>query len=177
MARFVITALAAGAVMWLFGFILYGVLFNVGWATAPEATQLAIQQALKALPHSGSYYIPVGESKGLMDAFVAGPVAQISYNTSGFPIVDTVTFIAGFVQFSVVAAMIGWLLAAVPLGLAGRMKVVIGLAAIAVVYIHLSDPIWYHSDWRNPLYKSFADVVILCGGGFVMARWALRRAS
>lgn len=175
--RFVITSLAAGAVMWLLGFVLYGVLFGVGWASAPEATQLAIQQALKALPHSGSYYIPTGESPAMMNAFAAGPVAQISYNSSGFPVVDTVTFIAGFVQFSVVAAMIGWLLSALPLGLAGRLKVVIGLAAIAVVYIHLSDPIWYHSDWRNPLYKSFADLIILTAGGFVMARWALRRAT
>ncbi len=171
--RFAITSLAAGAVMWLLGFILYGLLFNIGWASAPEATQLAIQQALKALPHSGSYFIPTGDTPAMMNAFVAGPVAQISYNSAGFPMVDTVTFIAGFVQFSIVAAMIGWLLSALPAP--ARLRVVIGMAAIAVVYIHFSDPIWYHSDWRNPLYKSFADVIILTAGGFVMARWALRR--
>ncbi len=177
MQRLLIGALAAGAVMWLLGFVLYGLLFNVGWSQAPEATQIAIQSALKALPGSGTYYIPVGETPGLMAAFTKGPVAQISYNASGFPAVDTTVFIAGYIQFVVVAAMIGWLLAGLGQANFGAgLRVVCGLAAIAVVYIHLADPIWYHADWRNPLYKTVCDFIILSAGGLVMARWFVRRA-
>lgn len=179
MGRLAIGALAAGAVMWLLGFVLYGVLFDVGWSTAPEATQLALQQALKALPASGSYYIPTGQTPAMMAAFQAGPVAQIHYNAHGFPAFDGVTFAAGFVQFAAVAAMIGWLLGGLgerAASFAARARVVCGMAAIAVVYIHFADPIWYHADWRNPLYKSLCDFIILSAGGLVMARWFVRRA-
>ncbi len=178
MGRLAIGALAAGAAMWLLGFVLYGLLFDVGWSHAPEATQLAVQAALKALPGSGAYYIPVGETPAMMGAFEKGPVAQVFYNASGYPAVDPTVFIAGYVQFAVVAAMIGWLLTGLGMAsFAARARVVCGMAAIAVVYIHIADPIWYHADWRNPLYKTVCDFIILSAGGLVMARWFVRRAA
>ena len=178
MGRLVIGALAGGAVMWVLGFVLYGVLFDVGWSSAPEATQLAVQQALKSLPGSGTYFVPIGETKTMLDAYAAGPIAQISYNAGGFPPFSPTVFIAGFVQFTVVAAMIGWLLLGTGLATFGaRARVVCGMAAIAVVYIHLADPIWYHADWRNPLYKTLADFIILSAGGLVVARWFVPRVA
>ncbi|QXQ04750.1 hypothetical protein KX816_10520 [Sphingosinicellaceae bacterium] len=177
--RFVIGSLVAGAVMWLLGFVFYGLLFDVGWATAPEATQLAIQSALKALPHTGSYAIPMGETPAMMAAHASGPIAQVVYNARGYPMVDPATFIGGFVQFAVVAAMLGWLLHGLGarVDFIGQARVVIGLAAVAVVYIHLADPVWYHADWRNAVFKSVADLVILSAGGLVMARWFVTRRS
>ena len=179
MRRLAAGALAAGALMWLLGFVLYGLLFDVGWSSAPEATQLAVQAALKTLPGSGTYFVPVGETPAMMAAFARGPVAQISYNANGFPALDTTVFIAGFFQFTVVAAMIGWLLGGLGervTGFGARARVVCGMAAIAVVYIHIADPIWYHADWRNPLYKTACDFIILSAGGLVMARWFVRRS-
>ncbi len=175
--RFAIGSLVAGAAMWMLGFVFYGVLFSVGYATAPDATQLAIQSALKALPGSGTYYIPTGESPAIMKAFEAGPLAQVSYNAHGAPFFDLSTFVAGYIQFTVVAAMIGLLLRGLNgrIDLLGQFRIVLGLAAVAVVYIHLADPIWYHSDWRNPVYKSVADFVILSAGGLIMARWFVRQ--
>ncbi len=178
--RLLVGSLLAGAAMWILGFVFYGLLFNVGWATAPEATQLAIQSALKALPGTGTYVVPSGETQSMMDAYAAGPVAQIAYNAGGFPMLDPVTFIAGYVQFAVVAAMIGWLLSALGdrIDVIGRIRVVLGMAAVAVVYIHFANPIWYHGDWRNALFKSVADFVILGTGGMIMARWsAMRRKT
>ena len=175
--RFVIGSLVAGAAMWILGFVFYGLLFNVGWATAPEATQLALQSALKALPGSGTYIIPMGETKTMLDAYAAGPVAQVNYSARGYDPLSLLVFVGGFVQFSVVAAMIGWLLGALGsrVDLIGRFRVVLGMAAVAVVYIHLADPIWYHGDVRNAVFKSVADFVILSAGGLVMARWFVRR--
>ena len=177
--RFVIGSLVAGAAMWVLGFVFYGVLFGVGYSTAPEATQLAIQAALKALPESGTYYIPTGATSAMMKAYAAGPVAQVSYNASGFSMVDTVSFIAGYVQFAVVAAMLGWLAGGLGerASFGTRARVICGAAAVAVVYIHLADPIWYHSAWRNPVYKAVADFVIMAAGGLIMARWFLRRPA
>ena len=177
--RFVIGSVVAGAIMWLLGFVFYGLLIDYGWATAPEATQLAIQSALKALPHSGTYAIPMGETPALLKALATGPVAQISYTASGSAPIDTTTLVGGFIQFAVVAAMLGWLLRGLGerVDFLGQARVVFGLAAVAVVYIHFADPIWYHSDWRNPLFKSVADFVILSTGGLIMARWFTPRRS
>ncbi len=177
--RFVVGSLAAGAAMWLLGFVFYGIFFSVGYATAPDATQLAIQSALKELPGSGAYYIPTGESPAMMKAFEAGPLAQVSYTVSGAPFFDLSTFVAGYIQFSIVAAMLGMLLRGLNgrIDFLGQIRIVLGLAAVAVVYIHLADPIWYHSDWRNPVYKSVADFVILSAGGLIMARWFVARRT
>ncbi len=175
--RLVVGALVAGAVMWVLGFILYGIFFGMGYASAPEATQLAIQAALKALPGSGTYIVPMGETPAMMQAYAAGPVAQVSYNASGFPMADWRVFAGGYVQFAVVAAMLGLLLQGLGSRVdgIGRARVVIGLAAIAVVYIHFADPIWLHGDWKHALWTSFADVVILGTGGLIMARWFVPR--
>ena len=175
--RLIVGALVAGAAMWVLGFVLYGVFFGMGYGSAPDATQLAIQTALKALPASGTYLIPVGDTPALARAYAAGPVAQISYNAGGFPMADWRVFVGGYVQFAVVAAMLGLLLR----GLGdrvdglGRARVVIGLAAIAVVYIHFADPIWLHGDWKHALWTSFADMVVLGTGGLIMARWFVAR--
>ncbi len=177
--RFAIGSLVAGAAMWILGFVFYGLLYSVGYATAPEATQLALQSALKALPGSGTYFIPTGGTPAMVKAFEAGPVAAISYNAHGFPFFDGVVFVAGYVQFTVVAAMLGLLLRGLNgrIDFLGQIRIILGLAAIAVVYIHLADPVWYHSDWRNPVYKSVADFVILSAGGLIMARWFVRRRA
>jgi|GEM_PF-2378037 len=178
--RLVIFSLAAATAMWVLGFVFYGLLFDVGWATAPEATQLAIQSALKALPHSGTYVVPMGESPAMMQAYAAGPVAQISYNSGGFPMADPAVFVGGFVQFFVVALMIGWLLSGLGdrVDVIGRVRVVLALAAVAAVYIDLADPIWMRGDWRHALFTAGVDFLILGTGGLIMARWfVLRRVS
>lgn len=177
--RLVIFSLAAGVAMWLLGFVLYSLMFNMGWSTAPEATQLAIQEALRALPGSGTYVIPTGETPAMLEAYAAGPIAQVNYSAVGYPAFSPMVLLGGLFQFAVVAAMIGWLLDGTSkrLDLVGRIRLVLGMAAVAVVYIHLADPIWYHGDWRNALYKSFADFIILGTGGLIMARWYVLRRS
>ena len=139
--RLIMFSAAAGAAMWILGFIFYGLLFNLGWATAPEATQLAVQSALRALPGTGTYVIPMGETKAMLDAYAAGPVAEISYNSRGYAPFDPVTFVAGFFQFAVVAAMIGWILSALGdrVDVIGRVRVVLGLAAVAAVVTRASQ--------------------------------------
>ena len=173
--RLIIGGVVAGIAMWFLGYVFYGVLFGYGWSVAPEATSLAIQAALKALPHSGQYIIPRGDTPAAIAAYQAGPIAEISYNTQGFPMLDPVSLTGGLFQFVVVAAMVGLLLQGLgQRGFGERARVVIGLAAVAVVYIHFASPIWYHGGWRHALFLSVADFVILTAGGLVMARWFVR---
>lgn len=177
--RLVVFSLAAGAAMWVLGFVFYGLLFHFGWSTAPEATQLALHEALKALPGTGTYVVPTPETPALVAAHIAGPTAQISYNATGSPVADPVIFVGGFFQFTVVAALIGWLIAGLGnrIDIIGRIRVVLALAAIAVVFLDLSDAIWMRADWQHAIYTAVADFIILATGGLIMARWYVSRRS
>ena len=178
MGRLVIGSLVAAVAMFLLGFVFYGLLINLGWSTAPEATQLALQQALKALPHSGVYAIPSGETPTMMAAFQAGPIAQVSYNSGGYSMADPVIFAAGYVHMAVSVFLVGlllWNLRDRLVTFAERAQVVIAVAAIFSVYIHMAAPIWYHGDWRNALYLCLADTVIYVVGGLIIVRWFLPR--
>lgn len=180
MGKLVIGSLVAAIAMFLLGFVFYGVLMHLGWSTAPEATQLAVQEALKALPGTGTYAIPGGESPAMIAAYAAGPVAQIQYNAGGFPMMDPAVFAGGYVHMAVSVFLVGlllWNLRDRLVSFAERAQVVIAVAAIFCVYIHLAGPIWYHTDWRNALYKVVADMIIYVTGGLILARWFVPRAT
>lgn len=176
MLRLLVGTLPAAAVMFLLGFVFYGTpLQMLGWTKAPLATQLAVQQALKALPESGTYVIPSGDTPGATTAYGNGPVAQIQYNSGGFAMVDPKVFAGGFVQMAVSVFLLGCILlttAATSFG--ARVRLVSGVAATAVVYLHLAGPVWYHTDWRNAVYTAVADFIVLTAGGMVLARWFIR---
>ncbi len=178
MGKLVIGSLVAAVVMFLLGFVFYGLLMHLGWSTAPEATQLAVQEALKALPGSGVYTIPAEGSDALAAATAAGPVAQISYHAGGVKMVDPVIFAGGYVHMAVSVFLVGlllWNLRDRVATFAERAQVVVAIAAIFSVYIHLAAPIWYHGDWRNALYLCLADTVIYVAGGLIVAKWFLPR--
>lgn len=177
--RLVIFSLAAGAAMWILGFVFYGLLSHLGWSAAPEATQLALHEALKALPGNGTYVVPAPDTPALVAAYQAGPIAQITYHAAGGPVADPLVFVGGFFQFTLVAALIGWLIAGLGnrIDIIGRIRVVLGLAAIAVVFLDLSDAIWMRGDWQHAIYTAVADFIILGTGGLIMARWYVNRRS
>jgi hypothetical protein len=175
MQRLIVGGLVAGIVMWLLGYVFYGLLFGYGWASAPESVNLAIQSALKALPGSGQYIVPGGDTPAMVAAYQAGPIAEISYNVKGFAMFDPASMFGGLFHFIVVATMVGLLIRNLgSRGFGDRARVVVGLAATAVVYIHLAGPIWYHGIWRHALFLTVADFVILTAGGLIMARWFVR---
>ena len=173
MRQLIVGSLAAALAMFMLGFVFYGTpVQNLGWRTATPATQSAIQQALKALPETGTYVIPSGETPEAMAAYAAGPIAQIQYNGGGFAMMDPVSFAGGYVQMAVSVFLVGCVLrTAVVSVFATRARLVLGIAATAVVYLHFAGPVWYHTDWRNALYVAVADFVILGTGGLILARW------
>ena len=124
MLRLLVGTLPAAVVMFLLGFVFYGTpLQMLGWTKAPLATQLAVQQALKALPQSGTYVIPSGDTPGATAAYGNGPVAQIQYNSGGFAMVDPGVFAGGFVQMAVSVFLLGCvLLTAAPASFAGSTE-------------------------------------------------------
>lgn len=179
MPRLMIGSLVAAIAMFMLGFVFYGTpLFNLGWVEAAPEAQASIQAALRVLPRTGTYVIPSGETPAAIAAYAAGPVAQIAYNERGFAMVDPGSLAGGYVHMAVSVFLLGCVLLTVPATFfAARARLVIGVAAVAVVYLHIAGPVWYHTDWRNALYKAVADFVVLTAGGLIVARWFVRRAG
>ena len=179
MGRLVIGSVLAGIVMFVLGFVFYVQLFYLGWSVAPESTQLAIQAALKALPHTGVYAIPMGETPSMVAAANAGPVAQVNYNSGGYPLFDPAMMIGGYIHLTVsvfLAGLLLWNLRDRVVTFGERARVLVAVVAIFDVYVHLAAPIWYRGDWRNALYVIVADAIVYLVGGLIVARWFLPRA-
>ena len=85
MGRLVIGSVVAAVAMFILGFIFYATpLMKLGQADAPVATQLAVQEALKMLPKSGTYFIPFSATDAsIMAAHEAGPTAVVKVNMTG----------------------------------------------------------------------------------------------
>ncbi len=175
MIRVLIGSLMGAIVMFLIGFLAYGTpLMRLGFAQATDAVQIDVQTALKALPGTGTYVIPSGESAATTAAFANGPVATINYNAGGFAMVDPQVMLTGFIHMFITALLLGLML----WGVRGRVpdfpsraRLVIGMALVAVVFTNLADPIWLHHDWRHAIYVAAVNFISLCAAGHILARW------
>jgi hypothetical protein len=182
MGRLLIGSVVAAVAMFLLGFVFYATpLMNLAQADAPAETQLAVQEALKALPRSGTYFIPLSETdQALMAAHQAGPTALIKVNMTGAPQMDPAVFAFGWLHMAVSALLLGLLLWAVRdrvSDFAGRMRLVVWVALVMAVFTRLGEPIWYRSDWANALYVGVADLLTIVVAGFVIARWFMPKAA
>ena len=175
MLRVLTGSLIGAVVMFLIGFLAYGTpLMRLGYGQATDAVQLDVQAALKALPGTGTYVIPSGDSAATTAAFANGPIATINYNAGGFAMVDPQVMLTGFIHMFITALLLGLTLwgvrGRIP-DFASRARLVIGMALVAVVFINLSEPIWFHHDWRNALYVGAVNFISLCAAGYILARW------
>ena len=55
----------------------------------------------------------------------------------------------------------------------GRVVVVACFAGAASSLTILTDPIFLHQDWAYAIFSFVGSVLILCVGGWVLARWFL----
>jgi len=175
MLRVLIGSILAAVAMFLIGFIAYGTpLMKLGYATATPAVQLDVQAALKALPGTGTYVIPAGETTETTAAFANGPVAVIGYNAGGFAMVDGTVMLTGFIHMLLTCLLIGAVLYGVRRRIPDsgeRLKLVFGIAAIGAIFINLASPIWFHTDWRNALYLGGVNFISLAVAGVILAKW------
>lgn len=175
MIRLVLGSFVAALAMFLIGFVVYGTpLMQVGFASAPEAVQLDIQTALKALPGSGAYVLPSPSTPALTAAFAAGPVAVIHYNASGFAAFDKAQMLTGYGHMLISATLLNlalWGIRGRIPDFAGRARLVIGMALAMVVFTNLSDPVWFHQDWRSAIFVATSNFVSLVVAGCILARW------
>lgn len=180
MGRLLVGSLVAAVAMFLIGFVFFGTpLFSNAYKTAPFETQMAVQEALKALPASGTYFIPMGEDEAAMAAHRAGPTAMLRVNLAGSEMMDPMVMVKGFVHMVVSAFLLGLLLLRVApkiWNFGERMAVVVLASLAVVVFVRLGEPIWFGADWPFTLYVAVTDLISLVVAGFILAKWFLPKS-
>jgi hypothetical protein len=167
MRSLLVGSLAAAVVMFVLGFIFFGLLFPMALAPLPVEAGAALQGALGGqLTASGSYMVPMEEA-----AWMKGPSALIHFTAAGEVPAMPVAMALGFVHMVISALIIGTALKAVGGDFARQSRVLLWFGLAAAFYMHLGDPIWYGYGWRLPLFVFAADGLMFVAGGLVLARW------
>lgn len=180
MGRLLVGSLVAAVAMFLIGFVFYGTpLFSNAYKTAPFETQMTVQEAMKGLPASGTYFIPTGVDEAAMTAHRAGPTAMLRVNLQGSEMVDPMAMVKGFVHMAVSAFLLGLLLLRVApkiWNFGERMAIVVTASLAIVVFVRLGEPIWFGGDWTFTLYVAVVDLISLSAAGFILAKWFLPKS-
>jgi hypothetical protein len=176
MFRTVIGGLLGGLALYLIGFVFWGTpLASLAFSRVDEATNAAVQVALaQGLTQSGSgvYAIPSPASSEGTILYGRGPVAQVIFNTGGFPVVDGTSLIAGLALALATGLLIAFALRAVPGNALSRSWTALLFSLGIVLWIHLGQPIFNHAPWGFFLYSAFAEFLGLAAAGLIAARWA-----
>lgn len=160
-------SIAAAVVMYVLGFVFFGLLGDLAFDPLDPANAAAIQDTLgSSLAHTGTYLVPHDEA-----AWRTGPGAMVSFVIAGGAPGAAAAMIGGFAHILVSAALIGLGVKAVGGDFARRSRAVLWLGIAAAVMMHLGDPVWMGFGWRYSLYACVADAVMFVAGGLVLARW------
>lgn len=175
MIRTVLGGLLGGIALFLTGFVFWGTpLSNIAISDVPEQASANLQAAMaQALTQSGTgvYVVPSPTTAAGTVLYGRGPVAQVFFNTAGYPVTDQSALIAGFILSLVVGVLIALALRAAATDFAGRVKLTVLFAFAAVLWMHIGQPVFNHAPWGYFLYLAFSDFVGLVAAGLIAARW------
>lgn len=178
MVRTVIGGLVGGIIIFVMGFIFWGSpLGNIPFSSTGHPQAAAVHTAMaQNLTQSGSgtYLIPDPRTREGASLYTDGPVATVSYNTSGFAPEDMSMMLPGFVLAAVAGLLIAFGLAAVGGGgrsFANVARLVVLFTLGFTAWECLTNPIFMHADWRFWIYSFFAESVSFILAGLAIARW------
>lgn len=174
MIRLIFGGLLGGCALFLTGFIFWGtplsaLAFNRADAPASANLQAAMAQALNPTG-TGVYIIPDPATADGTILYGRGPVAQILYNSTGFPVTDGSALIGGFILSLVVGLLIALALSWVALNFAARARVALLFAGAATLWMHIGQAVFNHAPWGYILYLGFSDFVGLAIAGLIVAK-------
>jgi hypothetical protein len=160
-------SLAAAVLMFLLGFIFFGLLFPMALSPLGADASAALQGALGShLANPGTYMVPIDK-----EAWMAGPSAMINFTPAGGVPKEMVAMAEGFIHMYLTALLIGVALLAVGGDAARRTRIVMWFGLAAAFFMHLGDPIWFGFGWKMSGFVFVADGVMFIAGGLVLARW------
>lgn len=175
MIRSIFGGLAGGVALFLIGFVFWGTpLSNLAFSdTDPQSSanlQASLAQALTA-SGTGVYNIPSPATSEGTTLYGKGPVAQVYFNTDGFPVVDGGSMIAGFILSLIVGVLIAVALRSMAGDFAARSRLTIVFSGAAVLWMHLGQPVFNHAPWGYFIYLAISDFIGLTAAGLIAARW------
>jgi hypothetical protein len=182
MIRMVVGSLVAGVVMFVWGWLYWGVLVM---ALGPfgkldaEAESTFVQAARDALPASGIYYVPdpsaTMDGQGAQEAWVekhkAGPLMEVFYIAEGRDPMAPFMFVAGFLHMVLIAFLL-----ALGMRKGGgcmrkfgcRVGLAFFVAVVAATWVDGGEIIWFFHPprWEGIQWVYHASGLLL-GGIFV----------
>ncbi|SFR81442.1 hypothetical protein [Sphingomonas jatrophae] len=179
-----IGGVAGGLVLYLVGFIFWGTpLSALAYSSIDDAGSASLRAALAqtlTASGTGTYIIPNPATDQGTVLFGQGPIATVHFNTSGFPVIDTSSLVAGLF----LALFTGVLIAAALRVIAPRVTDFPSRARVAVLfalaislYLDLGQPILNHYGPGYFIYTFLGDFLGLAAAGLVIARFFLPRAA
>ncbi|MCP1469384.1 hypothetical protein J3E64_001059 [Sphingobium sp. OAS761] len=179
MVRTLIGGLLGGFAMFIIGFLFWGTpLSALALSRADGQASANLQAAMaQALTPGGTgvYFIPDPSTAEGTVLFGKGPVAQIFYNSSGFPVTDGAALIGGLILALAVGIIIALALGFVAGGLAARVRATLLFALAAVLWLHVGQAVFNHAPWGYILYLAFSDFVALVAAGLIAAKLMEKR--
>lgn len=181
MVRALIGGLLGGLAMFITGFIFWDTpLSALALSRTDEQASANLQAAMaQALTSTGTgvYVIPDPATAQGTILYGKGPVAQIFYNESGFPVMDSGALIGGLILALIVGVVIALALRFVTTGFADRARATILFALAAVLWLHIGQAVFNHAPWGYILYLAFSDFVALALAGLIAAKLMETRAE
>jgi len=182
MGRVIIGSVVAAIAMAAIGFIFFATpLARIGFSSLDNLQAAAVQQSLAAnIPGTGTYSVPRPDTPEQTVMFGQGPIATIHYNVGGFSGFDPASLLGGLVLQFVVALLIGTALIGIDRRVpdfASRARLVVLFAIAASAFMRLSEPVYFHHDWRHFIYLFVVNSIVLSSGGLIVARWFLPHAD
>jgi len=174
MIRTLLGGLLGGLALFLTGFVFWGTpLANIAYSHADPVVSTNLQAALaQGLTQTGTgvYLIPSTTTSEGTILFGKGPIAQVLFNTNGYPSLDMNALIGGLILALVVGVIFALALRFVAGDTATRIRATIAFAMAAVLWLHVGQPIFNHAPWRYFLYLAFSDFVGLVLAGIIAAK-------
>lgn len=175
MFRTVFGGLLGGFALFLTSFVFWGTpLANIAYSTADAQASTNLQAALaQSLTPTGTgvYLIPSTTTKEGTILYGKGPIAQVNFNTSGFPSLDSEALIGGLILALVVGVLIALGLRLVASDAPTRVRAAVAFAMAATLWMHIGQPIFNHAPWGFYLYLAFSDFVALVLAGVIAAKF------
>jgi hypothetical protein len=174
MVRPIIGGLLGGLAMFDTGFIFWGTpLSALAYSRTDDQASANLQAALaQALNGGGTgvYVIPDPSTAQGTILYGRGPVAQVFYNSGGFPVMDSAALIGGVILALIVGVLIALALRFVAADFGSRARATILFAIAAVLWLHIGQAVFNHAPWGYILYLAFSDFVGLALAGLIAAK-------
>lgn len=181
MVRAIFGGIFGGCALFLTGFIFWGTpLAGIAYSRTDGQPAANLQAALaQALTPTGTgvYIVPSPATSEGTVLYGKGPIAQVFFNTHGFPVADNGSLIGGFILALVVGVLIALALRLMANDFPARVKLTLLFALAAVLWTHLGQPIFNHAPWRYFIYLAFSDFVGLAVAGLIAARWFMAKGE